>query len=207
MSRGIPFRWASFWRGSACLLFFALAACSPVWFLTRSDEVVLLLELEEKNIQSTSFSPKFPGHRYRVFLRFDRTVSFEEVKCLVGDLLEDRCQVPPIEVQFQWRVSTGEALVVHGTAAPRFTGVAWTDAFVEVVLGEFYPERAKAYQLSARVTGDGGRLRELRPKLLVLSYYNPLDRSIHVGPGGDSESLPNNRMNLTALRAARYPAR
>jgi hypothetical protein len=46
-----------------------------------------------------------------------------------------------------------------------------------------------------------------RPKLLVLSYYNPFDRSIHVGPRGDSAPLPNNRINLTARRAARYPER
>jgi len=207
MCRGILFRSAGFWPGSAAVVFLATAACSPVWFLTRSDEVAILLSLEEKNVQSTSFTPKFPGHRYRVFLRFDRTVSFEEVKCLVGDLLEDRCAVPPVPVQFQWMVSLGDAPVVQGNAAPRFARVAWTDAYVEVVLGEFYPEHAQLYTLAARVTGDGGRLRELRPKLLVLSYYNPLDRSIHVGPGGDPEPLPNNRINLTALRAARYPGR
>ena len=104
-------------------------------------------------------------------------------------------------------VSASDTVVVQGDAAPRFTGVAWADAFVEVILGEFYPEHAKTYSLSARVTGDGGRLGELRPKLLALSYYNPLDRSIHVGPGGNPQSPPNNRMNLTVLRAARYPAR
>src|SRR5437868_8250865 len=100
VSRRVRFRWAS-----ASLLCLAMAACSPVWFLTRSDEVVLPLRLVEKSTQSTSFSPKFPGHRYRVFLRFDRTVSFEEVKCLVGDLLEDKCTVPPVAVQFHWMVS------------------------------------------------------------------------------------------------------
>ena len=32
-------------------------------------------------------------------------------------------------------------------------------------------------------------------------------RRSYVGPGGDSAPLPNNRINLTALRAARYPER
>src|SRR5438093_13261594 len=102
MCRGILFRSAGFWPGSAAVVFLATAACSPVWFLTRSDEVAILLSLEEKNIQSTSFTPTLPSHRYRVFLRFDRTLAFQEGSYLVGDLLEDSCAVPAVPAPFQW---------------------------------------------------------------------------------------------------------
>jgi len=185
----------------------ALTACSPVWFLTRSDEVALPLRMDEASPQTVSFVPKFPGRRYATFLRFDRAVSFEQLQCLVGYLWEDKCQEPAVPVQFRWIVFADGLAVVEGNAAPRFSRVGWANDYVEVFLGEFYPESDRAYRASVEVTGQGGPLSKLRPKLLILSYYNPLDRSIHVGPGGDSEPPPNNRINLTALRAARYPER
>src|SRR5216117_3806177 len=120
--------------GTAALLLLTMAACSPVWFLTRSDEVILALRLDEDTSQSVSFAPKFPGRRYRTFLRFDRTVPFEEVKCLVGDSFEDKCPEPPVPVQFKWAVSTGESVVVEGNAVPRFRGIGWANDYVEVLL-------------------------------------------------------------------------
>jgi hypothetical protein len=175
-----------------------MAACSPVWFLTKSDEVILPLRMDEDTAQSVSFTPKFPGRRYRAFLRFERTVPFEEVKCLVGDLFEDKCLEPPVPVQFRWVVSAGESVAVEGNAVPRFRSLAWANDYVEVLLGEFYPESGRVYGLSAQVTGSGGRLTKLRPKLLVLSYYNPLDKSIHVSPGIDQPPMPNYSFHRTA---------
>jgi len=81
--------------GALSLLLLTMPACSPVWFLTRSDEVVLLLKLEEGLSQSVALVAKFPGRRYRVFLRFDRTVSFEDIQCLVGYLWVDKCRRCP----------------------------------------------------------------------------------------------------------------
>jgi len=177
-----------------------MTACSPVWFLTRSDEVVLPLKLEEGLSQSVALVAKFPGRRYRVYLRFDRTIPFDDIQCLVGYLLVDRCPNPPmpIPVQLTWTVSVGATVVVQGTAAPRFSNLAWADDYVEVLLGEFYPESGAVYQVSGRVTGNGGRLAELRPQLLVLSYYNPLDKSIHVSPGSDPPPVPNYSFHRTA---------
>jgi hypothetical protein len=184
--------------GALTLLLLTIAACSPVWFLTRSDELALPLRLEDGLGQSVALVPKFPGRRYGVFLRFDRTVTFEEMQCLVGYLWVDKCPTPPIPVQLNWMVSTDNAVVVQGTAAPRFSNVGWANDFVEVILGEFYPESGTMYQVSTRVIGNGGRLADLRPKLLVLSYYNALDKSIHVRPGSDSPSLPNYSFHRTA---------
>jgi hypothetical protein len=196
--REILCRWLKAGLGTSALVLLTTAACSPVWFLTRSDEVVLPLTLEESVTQSVTFVAKFPGHRYRVFLRFDRTLPFEEIKCLVGGLLLDKCTEPALLVQFNWTVSVDESVVVQGNAAPRFTSLAWANAYVETLLDEFYPESGKVYHLSASVTGSGGRLTELRPKLLVLSYYNPLDKSIHVSPGSDPSPLPNYSFHRTA---------
>src|SRR5262245_65824352 len=77
--------------GTLSLLLLTMTACSPVWFLTRSDEVVLPLKLEEGLSQSVALVAKFPGRRYRVYLRFDRTIPFDDIQCLVGYLLVDRC--------------------------------------------------------------------------------------------------------------------
>lgn len=186
--------------GALSLLLLTMTACSPVWFLTRSDEVVLPLKLEEGLSQSVALVAKFPGHRYRVFLRFYRAIPFEDIQCLVGYLLVDRCPVPPIPipVRLTWTVSVGTTVVVQGTAAPRFPNLAWANDYVEVLLGEFYPESGAVYEVSVRVTGNGGRLAELRPQLLVLSYYNPLDKSIHVSPGSDPRHAPNYSFHRTA---------
>jgi hypothetical protein len=196
--RETPSPWPKAGLGTFTVLLLTMAACSPVWSLTRSDEIVLPLRLDESITQSVAFIAKFPGRRYRVFLRFDRTLPFEEIKCLVRDLLEDTCGEPALSVQFDWIVSVGESVVVQGNAVPRFRGLAWTDAYVEALLGEFHPESGKLYQLSVRVNGDGGRLSELRPKRLALSYYNPLDKSIHVSPGRDAQPLPNITFDRTA---------
>jgi hypothetical protein len=53
------------------LVVLTITACSPVWFLTRSDEIVLPLRLEDGLSQSVSFVPKFPRRRYGLFLRFE----------------------------------------------------------------------------------------------------------------------------------------
>jgi len=161
--------------------------------------VALPLKLEDGLSQSVAFVPKFPGRRYGVFLRFARTVSFEDMQCLVGYLLADHCPAAaPVPVQLNWIVSIGDAIVVQGTAAPRFPNVGWANDFVEVMLGHFYPESGTTYDVSTRVIGNGGRLAGLRPKLLVLSYYNPLDKSIHVRPGSDPRALPNYSFHRTA---------
>jgi len=188
--------------GVLSVLLLSVAACSPVWFLTRSDEVVLPLSLEAGATQSLALTPKFPGRSYRLFLRFERTVPFEDLQCLVGYLWVDKCPTPPIPVQLHWTVSTGETLVVQGSAAPRFSIAAWANDYVEVVLGEFYPEFGAPYQVSTRVTGNGGRLAELRPKLVVLSYHNPLDKSIHVSPGSDPPPLPNKPLERPGVIAS-----
>jgi len=180
-------------------LLLSVAACSPVWFLTRSDEVVLPLRLEAGATQTLAFTAKFPSRRYRLFLRFERAVPFDDLQCLVGYLRVEKCPTPPIPVQLHWTVSTGETLVAQGSAAPRFSNVAWANDYVEVVLGEFYPESGAPYQVSTRVTGNGGRLAELRPKLVVLSYYNPLDKSIHVS---DPPLLPNKPLERPGMIAS-----
>jgi hypothetical protein len=159
--------------GALSLLLLTMPACSPVWFLTRSDEVVLPLKLEEGLSQSVALVAKFPGRRSRVFLRFDRTVSFEDIHCLVGYLWVDKCPTPPIPVQLNWVVSIGETVVVQGTAAPRFPTLAWANDYVEVLLGEFYPESGTVYQVSTRVTGNGGRLAELSTKAIGSVLLQP----------------------------------
>ena len=183
--------------GISVLVLLTMGGCSPVWFLTRSDEVILPVRLEENGTQSVSFSAKFPGRRYRVYLRFDRTVPFEEVKCLVGDLGKNTCPEPEVPVKISWAVSVGESVLVQGDAVPRFERLTWANDYVEVLLGEFYPEPEKVYRVFGRVTGDGSRWTPLRPKLLVLSYYNPLDKNIHVSPS-DAPSLPNYSFHRTA---------
>jgi hypothetical protein len=182
------------------LVVLTITACSPVWFLTRSDEIVLPLRLEDGLSQSVSFVPKFPRRRYGLFLRFDRTVSFEDMECLVGYLMVDNCPTAtPVPVTLRWVVSMRDVIVVQGTAVPRFSNVGWADDFVEIMLGDFYPESETTYDVSTRVIGNGGRLADLRPKLLVLSYYNPLDKSIHVRPGSDLQPLPNFRIHPAAF--------
>jgi len=198
MSRKAHSRWTKPALAAPALLLLATTACSPVWFLTRTDEVLIPLRLDDHKPQSVSFSPKFPGRRYAAFLRFDRTVSFEELQCLVGYLWEDKCSEPPVPVRFRWAVSAGDSLVVEGNVAPRFPGVGWANEYVQVFLVDFYPESNRLYQVSVQVTGDGERLTQLRPRLWVLSYYNPLDRSIHVSPGGDQPSVPNYSLHRTA---------
>jgi hypothetical protein len=191
-------RWVQRALTAPALLVIASTACSPVWFLTRSDEMQIPLRLEDRNSQSVSFSPKFPGRRYVAFLRFDRTVSFEELRCLVGSLWEVKCSEPPVPVRLSWAVSAGDSLVAQGNWAPRTQSVGWANDYVQVFLVDFYPEATRLYRVAVQVIGEGGPLTRLRPKLWVLSYYNPLDKSIHASPDGNQPGVPNYSLHRTA---------
>jgi hypothetical protein len=114
-------------------------------------------------------SQKFPvgKHDYHVSLIVDRRMPLEDLDCDLGPPRHGfRCDKPPL-LDLEWRIWDGATLVKNWPAKP-IKASGWSEDSTSCFLGGFEGKRNGYFTLELNVKNDGGRLKELHPRVEIV---------------------------------------
>ncbi len=116
-------------------------------------------------------SQEFPvgKHDYQIWLDVDRRMPLEDLDCDLGPTrAENPCNTPPL-LDLEWRIFDGTTVVKNYPAKP-IRAAAWGEKSTSCILGGFEGKRNGHFTLELNVKRDGGRLKDLHPRVQIVKY-------------------------------------
>ncbi|SEG49341.1 hypothetical protein SAMN05421819_3232 [Bryocella elongata] len=114
-------------------------------------------------------SEAFPvgKHDYHVWLNVDRRLPLDQLDCDLGPPRPNhRCDTPPL-LHVEWKVWDGDAPVRSYSANPP-KAAGWGADATSCFLGDFEGKWKGMFTLEWNVLQDGGRLKDLHPRIEIV---------------------------------------
>ena len=135
----------------------------PIW--RNANPLVLALPLEPGVVVSPVFRVSH-GLQYLVELEVDRTLPFEELRCLLGEPQSgSACDGSQQAVHLRWRISSQGSEIAHGASA--YNQGAGYGPTIAKTLGAFEGRPGQQYRLEVTVLRSLRALEAAKPRVLV----------------------------------------